>query len=153
MSGLLCYTTSISADKSISEIIGMLSRSKARQILQDFDGSGNVTAISFRKQTNFGEMSFRLPIDVPAVHQVLRNQYQERKVPRSLANDAGHARRVAWRIVRNWIEAQLALIEVGMVKVEQVFLPYMQNPAGQTVFEVMEESHFQGLALPSPAAQ
>jgi len=150
MSALLCYTTSIAPEKSIGEICAMLAQAKAKAILQEFDGAANVTAISFRKETQFGEQSFRLPIDVQAVHQLLKNQWQQRKVPRALANDSYHARRVAWRIVRNWIEAQLALIEIGMVKVEQVFLPYMQNPAGQTVYEVMQESRFQ-FALPQHA--
>jgi hypothetical protein len=68
-----------------------------------------------------------------------------------LANDAFHARRVAWRILRNWTEAQLALIEVGMVKVHEVFLPWMQDPAtGKTLFSTMEERKFDGLALPAP---
>lgn len=152
MSGILCYTTTIDPSKSVSEICGMLAQSNAVAILQEYDGAQNVIAISFRKKTNFGEMSFRLPIDVQAVHQLLKNQWQQRKIPRSLANDSFQARRVAWRIVRNWIEAQLALIDIGMVKVEQVFLPYAQNAQGQTVFEAMTEQHFAGLALPAPQA-
>lgn len=152
MNGILCYTTTIDPQKSVSEICAMLAQAKARAIMQEFDGVGNVSAINFRIGTKFGEMTFRLPVDVQAVHQILKNQWQQRKIPRSLANDSAHARRVAWRITRQWIEAQLALIQVGMVEVQQVFLPYIQNQAGETLYETLERQKFNGLALPAPTA-
>jgi len=34
------------------------------------------------------------------------------------------SRRVGWRIIRQWLEAQLAIVETQMVTIEQVFLPY-----------------------------
>lgn len=140
---LLNYTTEVPATKSVGEIISLLSQAKARTIMQEFDAAGNVTAISFRTQTQFGEMSFRLPMNVLAVQQVLKNQYQQKRVDRRFANDAEHARRVGWRILKHWAEAQMALIETGMVKVEQVFLPYAQNASGVTVFEALAEARFQ----------
>lgn len=146
---LFCYTTEVPPEKSVSEIIGLLSRARAGAIMQDFDGAGNVTAISFRIGTQFGVMSFRLPIDVQATHAVLKEQYRLGKVDRRFANDSQHARRVAWRILRNWTEVQLAMIAIGNVKVEQVFLAFAQRPDGQTVFEALTEQRFQGLALPS----
>lgn len=152
MSGILCYTTTVAAQKSVSEICGMLACGKVGAIMQEFDGAGNTTAINFQTMTAFGQMTFRLPVNVQAVHQILKNQWQARKIPRHFANDAGQARRVAWRITRNWIEAQLALIEIGMVKVEQVFLPYAQFADGRTVYETMEQKRFEQLALPQPAA-
>lgn len=146
--GLFCYTTSIAADKSVSEIIGMLARAKASAIMQDMDGAGNVAAVSFRIRTEFGEMTFRLPVNVPATHAVLREQYAARKIDRRFANDIQHSRRVAWRILRNWAEVQLAMIAIGNVKVEQVFLAFAQRPDGRTVFEALTEQRFAGLALP-----
>jgi hypothetical protein len=128
----------------------MLSEARARQILQEFDGAGNVTAISFRIDTNFGEMTFRLPADVMAVDSTLKAQYRAGKVPRRFSNDSEHSRRVSWRILRHWLEAQLALIKVGQAKIEQVFLPYAQNAQGQTVYESLVEKRFTGLALPAP---
>jgi hypothetical protein len=151
--GLLNYTTSVSTAKSVGEIISLLIQAKARAVMQDFDGTGNVTAISFRCATQFGEMAFRLPMDVLAVQQVLKNQHKARKIQRRYANDSEHARRVGWRILKNWAEAQLALIETGMVKVEQVFLPYAQNAQGMTVYEALVEKKFSGLALPAPNDQ
>ena len=54
------------------------------------------------------------------------------------------AQRVAWRIVKDWLEAQLAIIETEMVTLDQVMLPYMQGDNGQTVYELYRD---QQLAL------
>src|SRR5438067_7715783 len=35
-----------------------------------------------------------------------------------------HAIRVAWRIIHTWVKAQLALVEINMVTIPQVFLSY-----------------------------
>jgi hypothetical protein len=53
-------------------------------------------------------------------------------IPRSLRNH-GQARRVAWRIVLHWLDAQLAMIQAGLVSLEQVFLPYGQDQNGVTL--------------------
>ena len=50
--------------------------------------------------------------------------------------DRDQAERVAWRIVKDWVEAQMAILESEMVQLDQIFLPYMVNDNGQTVFEV-----------------
>lgn len=150
MSGLLNYTTEIAAEKTIGEIYSMLSRSRVQQIRSDYDGAGNVTAISFSVQTSHGVIPFLLPINVRAAAAVLNKQVQARLIPRKYLNDVAQARRVAWRIVRQWLEAQLALVSLDMAKIEEVFLPYAQNSEGRTVFEVFTDSKFQGLALPAP---
>jgi hypothetical protein len=149
MSNLLAYTTEISDRKSVGEIIGMLAEARASAIQQEFDGFGNTSAISFRIYTDFGLMSFRMPVNLGAVDQCLKDLYKAGKVSRRYANDSEHSRRVAWRILRHWLEAQLALIKIGQTKIEQVFLAYAQGADGKTLFESLQEEKFSGLALPS----
>jgi hypothetical protein len=36
----------------------------------------------------------------------------------------------------------MALLEIGMAKIEEVFLPYMQDREGVTFFERMEQRGF-----------
>ena len=43
--------------------------------------------------------------------------------------------RTAWRIVKDWVEAQMALVETRMVTVPQVFLPYTLMRNGRTLSE------------------
>jgi hypothetical protein len=148
--GLLNYTTSISGEKTVSEIQAKLAQAGARQVLHEYDPLGNVSALSFRIQTQFGEIAFQLPANISAVEATLKKQARSGKIPRRFENDPAQAARVAWRILKDWVEAQLALIETGMVTVEQVFLPYAQNAIGQTVYESLLEKRFTGLALPAP---
>jgi len=63
-----------------------------------------------------------------------------------------HAERVAWRIVKDWLEAQLAIIRTEMATLDQVMLPYMRADDGRTVYELYRD---QALALPAgePYAQ
>ena len=142
--GLLNYTTTVPAERTVAEIQSKLAKAGAHQILHEYE-SGTVSALSFRINTKFGEMAFRLPANISAVEAVLR------KGRRPFKPMTEQAARVGWRILKDWVEAQLALIETGMVSVEQVFLPYAQNSAGQTVYEALLEKKFTGLALPAPS--
>jgi len=60
--------------------------------------------------------------------------------------------RVAWRILKDWVAAQMAILETEMVKLEQIFLPYVETPDGRTVYERLAESRFLQLPPGSEAA-
>ncbi len=147
---LLNYTTSIDTGKTVNEITMMLSRARASAILSEFDDQQHLTAVSFKIQTKFGIMAFRLPCEPKAVMAVINNQVLAGKIPRRYRDDMEQARRVGWRIIKDWLEAQLAIVETQMVSLDQVFLPYAQNESGQTLYEVMSGGGFSGLALPAP---
>ena len=52
------------------------------------------------------------------------------------------AERVAWRILKDWIEAQMALLDIEMVKMEEIFMPYIVDQKGQTLYEKLEQKQF-----------
>ena len=145
--GLLNYTTKISVESSINEIRAILVAAGATAIMDEYDGARNITALSFKAPTQFGVVAFRLPIDVAAATLVLNKQATMRKIPKRYLNDTEQARRIGWRIMKDWLLAQLAIIEMGMVKLEQIFLPYAQNAHGETVYEYMAGTRFKDLAL------
>ena len=134
---LLNYTTKIEAVKTVGEIQGILAAHGATAILIEY-GNASVTALSFKIETPHGEVGIRLPADPEAVLRVLARQQLKTKV----RLDHAQAVRIAWRIVKDWIEAQLAIIETEMVCLEQVMLPYIITEDGQTLFERMKEQHF-----------
>ncbi|GAJ03343.1 unnamed protein product, partial [marine sediment metagenome] len=39
--------------------------------------------------------------------------------------------------------AQMAILETEMVKMEQIFLPYVITQSGRTLYEAMVDRHFQ----------
>ena len=139
--GLLNYTTEISPEKSAQEILIILAHHRARKILTEFDKDGFISGISFIADTPQGEVVFRMPIDVGAILKVLERQKREGKIRITVNED--RARKVAWRIMKDWVESQMAIIETEMVKLEQVFLPYAVVRDGQTLFEVIRETKFQ----------
>ena len=85
----------------------------------------------------------------PSGWKLLTEQSREGKIPRRFVTRE-QAARVGWRIIKNWLEAQLALIETQMVSLAQVMLPYMQvGQTGQSLYEAWRERQ---LALP-PAGE
>lgn len=139
---LLNYTTQIEAVKTVGEIQGILAGHGAKSIKTDYSNDGQVEALSFLVLTPHGEVGIRLPIEPDAVLKVLTEQNRLGRVPRRYINRA-QAVRVAWRIVKDWVAAQMAILETEMVKMEQIFLPYVITQGGQTLYEVMIERHFQ----------
>lgn len=142
MTKLLNYSTAVSAEKTVGEIQRKLAQAGATQVLHGYDRAGNLTELSFRIQTQFGEMAFRLPANIEAVEAILTRQFRS---SRSRFTSREHASKVAWRILKDWVEAQLALLQTGMVTIEQVFLPYAQNDKGQTVYETLLDRRFAGM--------
>jgi len=140
---ILNYTTQISAEKTVTEIQQILSKGKAQAILTEFE-DGVLSAISFRVNTKHGLMSFKLPANIQLIYQVIVRD--TRITPKLRTKE--QAARVAWRIVKDWLAAQMAIIEAGMVDLEQVFLPYAQNNQGETLYETLRDRQFAGLALP-----
>ena len=54
--------------------------------------------------------------------------------------DRDQAERVAWRIVKDWVAAQMAILESEMVQMDEIFLPYMLNDKGQTLFQCYRQN-------------
>lgn len=129
---LLNYTTTVSADRTAAQILGRLANAGATQILTDYH-DGRPTGVAFVLATPAGARQYRLPVDAAPVEQVLRKQ-------RVAARYLGplHAERVAWRITKDWIDAQLAIIATQMVTADQVFLPYMLL-GDATVYELYRD--------------
>jgi hypothetical protein len=137
MSPIANYTTTITARKSIKEIEDMLVAHGARQILYDYD-LGKPVGLSFIVATRFGEVAFKIPTNIDKVKVVLAKQRVRVIVTDELAT------RVAWRILKDWVRAQMAILETEMVSIDQVFLPYMQvGEKGKTLYEVMLNHRFQ----------
>lgn len=134
---LLNYTTKIDPDKTASEISKCLSLHGASAVMTEYDPvEGQVTALSFKVKMGDREIAFRLPSDWKPVLKVLEQQWLQRKIggPRP---DKFQAVRVSWRIIKDWVEAQMALVETQMVTTAQVFLPYAVMRDGKTLSETV----------------
>ncbi len=138
---ILNYTTTVDVHKTLGEIQGILVNKGARSIMIDYDSVGNPIALSFLIKTAQADLPVRLPADPEAVLKVMQRQHT-----RSGLVNRAQAYRVAWRIIKDWVEAQMAILETEQVRMEQIFLPYIETSGGKTVYQLFQEK--QGLFLP-----
>lgn len=107
---------------------------KAKQVTYDYDENGRVIAITFLVQTKTGTLPVRLPARFDRVKQIFDEQ--------GLRYKEDQPYRTAWATIRDWLDAQMALLDWEMVKMEEIFLPYAVDRNGRTYFEVIEERGF-----------
>ena len=124
------YTTTVEVHKSLGEIQAALASHGARKIMVDYDGAGQPTGIVFGIDTPAGPSGFCLPANVEGVRAVFARQ--------KVKAQSGQAERTAWRNVRDWIMAQMAIIEAGQVEMEEVFLPYLTDRQGRTLYQLYQ---------------
>ena len=142
---LLNYTTRIDADKTAQEISKCLSVHGAQAVLTEYDEKDSiVSAISFKIKMNEQSLSFRLPCDWRPVYEILTKgkkiPYDHKKRSHFESEWKMQSVRTAWRIVKDWVEAQMALVETQMVTTQQVFLPYAIMQNGKTLSEHITEN-------------
>lgn len=143
---LLNYTTTVPVNRTVAELHGLLVEAGARQIGTDYDALGRAVGIMFVTETVGGPRAFRLPVGVGRVQSVLERDKVERRY-----RTFEHAERVAWRIVKDWVAAQLAIIRAELVTLDEVMLPYMKvGTEGMTVYELYRADALALAARPRP---
>mgnify|MGYP001580242262 CR=1 FL=1 len=137
MTRIANYSTTVTALKSIGEIQGILVAHGAKHILMDYN-DGEPIGLSFIVETPYGNTPFKLPANIDRVQAVLNKERVRTTVGKELAS------RVAWRILKDWVRAQMAILETDMVSIDQIFLPYMQvGNNGKILYEVMLDHKLQ----------
>ncbi len=143
---ILNYTTDVPAKRTIDAIVAMLVRKGASSITQEYFADGRVKAVSFMLQVGGLAIPFLLPANTEGVAGVLKKEkpYNVRSTG-SMNNyymrQREQAERIAWRILKDWVEAQMALIESGQAEAAQVFMPYAQSRGGSTVYKLWVENN------------
>lgn len=137
---ILNYTTTVSAFKTAGEIEEILANYRAKSVMKNYE-NGTITGLSFLVDTGVQQIPVKLPVKVDECLKVLKKEKREN--PRKQIKDTWEqAERVAWRILKDWVEAQMALLDIEMVRFEEIFLPYIETKNGQTIYERLEEKQF-----------
>ncbi len=137
------FSTIINPEKTIAEIEKMLAVYGATKIIKQYNDEGNPILLAFMIQTSRGEMPIKLPINIEGVQSAFKKQVSEKKLPKSYWDNKEQATRTGWRIIKDWLDAQLTLINLEMVKIEEIFLPYIYDMiSDKTMYEVIEEKGF-----------
>jgi hypothetical protein len=129
-----------SAEQTVGDIQRILGMYKAKSIHLEYDDRGEVDKVFFELERDGRRLGFRVPCRWEAVLNALMERRAKDKDPGD--EDARRAKKIAWRQTYRWIEAQLAYVNTRMVKTEEVFLSYLVDNNGKTLFEAIEESGY-----------
>lgn len=136
---ILNYTTTIDTFKTVSEIEYNLMKHKAKSIMKEFQGD-SIVGLSFLIDTGYSQVPIKMPVKVEECLAVLRKE--KRNGAKNVKDTKEQAERVAWRILKDWDESQMALLDIEMVKMEEIFMPYIVDSKGQTLYEKLEQKQF-----------
>lgn len=150
------YTSTVPASRSIASIEARLAAHGAKQIMKEYDGSKRCEKISFMLEMRQGDrlvpVYYKLPANIPQCEQVMKADISPRARPETVKKIPAQAERTAWKILDDWIDAQLAMVDLAQVQLEQIMLPYMYDGVkDETVWDKVQKSGIAGL-LPAPRA-
>lgn len=134
------YTSNVSVYASLGEIQGALAEAGAMKIMVDYD-NGKPIGVTFALDTPMGIRVFALPANVDGVVAVFKKQ----RVP----PQRDQAERTAWRNIRDWVLAQMAFVQAGQVKADEVFFPYITD-GKKTLYQAYQDGQ---LLLPEGAGK
>src|SRR3990167_8228697 len=121
------YTTKVPTNRSVQEIQEMLIQAGASGVLMEYEqGTGRIAGLSFQISFEDKKVNFKLPLEWRNAQEVMSQEGNPR------ASDDDYSYRVAWRILRDWVDVQCALIAIKQVQLQQVFLPYAVYKNGKT---------------------
>jgi hypothetical protein len=138
-------STGISADRTAVEISCCLVQAGATSISTRYD-QGKIVGLDWIMTMRGSEVRFSMPARTAPIYKLLINRRARSWSTRVQEQTREQAERVAWRQLLRWVQAQMAMIDTGMVKAAEVFMPYMMHADGSTFFEYFESKQ---LSLPA----
>lgn len=155
------YTSEVPVTQTIHRIEQVLIKCGVSGITKEYGPSGETIAIRFhiKPGAEIPEMTIRLPADRDKALDALWLDYVggdklnakgdaidgwgSRKKKRK-QDFAQQAERTAWKIVQDWIEVQMSMIQMKQAEYPEVFLPYVWD-GRTTVYQRIKESGFRNL--------
>jgi len=127
------YTSTVPAATSMSRIEQYLVNAGASDISKKYDENKTCISITFRMIVNLIPVFFQLTARVDACYKVL---YSEVKRPNADTKTKilQQAERTAWKIISDWVEIQITMVNLEQADLIQVFLPYVYDPGTNTTF-------------------
>jgi hypothetical protein len=139
---ILNYTTKISCEKTIGEIMKCLVRHGATKIVTDYKGQ-LPCAVTFCLVLKGTLVAFSLPANYDGVLMAMK---EARNIPKRLITKE-QAVKVSWRIVKDWVEAQMAIVEAQLADIAEVFLSYAITRNGNTLYREIQDNGMKMLKM------
>ena len=140
------YTSQVPAQKSINHIEDHLVNHGARKILKLYNDDHIVTGICFEIPENGQEIPYKLLARISECEVILNRDLGPKTREETRKKLPKQAERTAWKILSDWVEVQMARVEIGQIVITEAYLPYMYDPkTDQTFYEKIRDKGFQNL--------
>lgn len=128
------YTSSVPVINSINFIEHRLASAGATHIAKFYEENRPVGMI-FQITHNNVPLTFKLPAKSLAVFNVLFNAVK-RPRPSTKETIRSQSDRTAWKILSDWVDIQITMIQLEQAEFTEVFLPYFYDlKTNKTLFE------------------
>jgi hypothetical protein len=114
------HRTKIAATQTAAQVQALLARRGVLATQIEYSPRGEPAALQFVIELRQRRWAYRLPVRTEGVKAVLKREHVQ---PHMWSDERSSA--VAWRIAKDWLEAQFALIDAGGSEIGEVFLPYL----------------------------
>lgn len=151
------YTSNVPVSQTIYKIEQVLIRCGVTGITKEYGTNSEITAIRFHIPIKNKEVTIRLPADAEKAQDALWRDYAgeditpdgttikwgcKKKLRRTSFREQGQ--RTAWKIIQDWIEVQMSMIQMQQADTVEVFMPYIWD--GQsTVYQRIKEGGYRAL--------
>lgn len=157
------YTSDVASNITIHRIEQVLLKAGVNAIAKEYGPTGNIAAVTFRLPVggNRPALSIRMPADVEAAQNALwldyagddklsadgNSVYWNSRKKKTRKDFLEQGERTAWKLVQDWIEVQVSMIQLQQADPVQVFLPYIWD-GRSTFFQRLKDSGFKALMPP-----
>lgn len=149
----LNYTTRVPALKTVGECQTALVEHGARSVTTLYSPTAQPTALAFTLTTPHGDRPYTLTLDIEAMRRQLARESRDKgahsKAKMTIQNFTGeaHAADVTWRVAKDWLLAQLAMVAAAQVPIEEIMLPYLMVTPNSSLREVYREREASAMAI------
>ena len=123
------YTSSVSVLTSISKIEHRLAQAGATHIAKSYKNE-MPDGMIFQIDVNGKLMTFQLPAKAEKVYDYMIKQKKFGYKKDVQETTRRQANMTAWKILSDWVDIQISLIQLEQAEVAEVFFPYLYSPKG-----------------------
>lgn len=139
------YTSSVPVCRTVSYIEQRIAGFGATHVAKEYGANSTIKAIQFMIARDGKSHIIKLPANPDSVFAVMRKQFPSRNIEQLRQQ----AERTAWKLMQDWIDVQLSLIQTNQAETLQVFLPYVWD-GQQTYYDYIKGGNFKQLTEGNP---
>lgn len=144
------YTTTVAPEKILKDIENIILDFGGTGIIWDYDSERKISGLMFKIEVDGATRLVNVPLLVGKTKGVLEKQKVipkrdtwSRYYEQQTAKDWDLAYRVTLANIRDWLDAQLAIYATEMFEIPQIFLPYLADQNGVSLYDKLKSNNYQ----------